>query len=74
MKCYEFDPEVAWARAILPSLLCADMMRAMMDDEQSTRISPRRIAVLACDITVAFLEECKAREWMREARPSKEGE
>ena len=57
MKCYEFDPEVAWARAILPSLLCADMMRAMMDDEQSTRISPRRIAVLACDITVAFLDE-----------------
>lgn len=55
--------EVNLAERILVPLISSANMVAVLEDKQAP--SPNKIAVMACDIAQAFINECESREWLK---------
>lgn len=66
VKQHMLSLEYQLAKSIIPSLLIADTTTSLMAEEGHPKISPRRVAAIACDIAAAFVAECTSRKWMWE--------
>lgn len=63
------NAQAALACNIVTSVIASDSLRAVISDEDPQKISPRRIASLACDIANSMYEEFERREWLIEFTP-----
>jgi hypothetical protein len=51
------------AEMLLPAVLTSDALKQHMSDDE-IKLSPRKVAVLACDIAQAMYNEFESREWL----------
>lgn len=67
------NPKARLACTVLSATITSDVFKAAMSDDGPSRINPRKLVSIACDVANAMYDEIEEREWIMEY-PLSEGD
>jgi hypothetical protein len=66
VPCTAIVPRASLACSVLAATLTSDVLKSVTSDDGPSKIDPRKLAKIACDIANAMYDEIEGREWIME--------